>query len=392
MRPETRRSRALLIAIDLAVVGLGLPNGLVGLLWPAMRRDLGLPLAAGGVLPMVILCASAAACLAAPLALKRFRPMPLAVLGSAVAGGSLLLCRYAPSFAAVAALCVPLGAGQGLLDLTLNHYVAEKFDSRSVSWMQTCWCVGASLGVLLATRVQTLTGGWRSCYAALGLAQLALTMIFFIVITYTGQNRTPLPGLPVRPDFSVLRDRALAPCVLIVFLYSGAECGVSTWAGSFLVELRRLSDGASSACLAAFFAALMVGRFLTGVLVARHGDRRMIVLGVGISLAASVLLCIGTPPFLAPAGVALLGLGLAPVMPCMVHLTAEHFGPARAADVQGIQFCISYLGGSLLAAVMGAVYGHSSLTAFGPTVAALLVGIALLLGRLTRVPQSTETR
>ncbi|MPM53151.1 hypothetical protein SDC9_99916 [bioreactor metagenome] len=69
-------------------------------------------------------------------------------------------------------------------------------------------------------------------------------------------------------------------------------------------------------------------------------------------------------------------------MPCMVHLTAQRFGAERAADVQGIQFCISYLGGSVLSAALGVLYSGMSLEAFGPAMLVLLLGMVFLFRQL----------
>lgn len=374
----------MLCGIYLAFIGLGLPNGLLGIVWPSMRQELGLPLEAGGVLSGVILCSSAAACLFLPRFLKQYRAATLALLGSALAAASLLGFRFAPSHLTLAMLCVPLGAGQGILDLSLNHHVAGRYSSRSVSWLHTCWCVGAGMGVLLAPRAMNWFGSWRDCYTLLGLIQLVITVAFLTAFLLWGRDDAPGGAEAVKPDFSILKDAAIWSCVLIVFLYSGAECSVSMWANSLLVEARQLSPATASACMSAFFAALLIGRFLSGVLVNRLGDRRMIAVGITVSGIASVFLCIGSIPAFSTVGIALFGLGLAPIMPCMVHLTAEHFGTERAADVQGLQFCISYLGGSILSAALGALYAHTTLEAFAPSMIVLLLGMIFLFRRITR--------
>lgn len=374
--------RALLSGIDLAFIGLGFPNGLLGIVWPNMRRDLGLPLQAGGVLSMVLLCSSAAVCLFLPYFLKRYRATMLALWGSVAAGASLLVCCLGSSYLWLVALCVPLGMGQGMLDLSLNHYVAEKYFSRNVNWLQTCWCVGAGGGVLLATQALERSGSWRSCYMLLGILQLIVTAVFLIAVLLWGREDLPPIAGASKSDFSILKNFSAWTCVLIVFLYSGAECNVSMWANSLLIERWGQTVTSASACMFAFFAALLAGRFLSGAFVNRLGDEKMIAGGIAVSFAASILLYIKAVPAFGPIGIALFGLGLAPIMPCMVHLTAQRFGAERAADVQGIQFCISYLGGSVLSAALGVLYSGKSLEAFGPAMLVLLLGMVFLFRQL----------
>ena len=83
-------------------------------------------------------------------------------------------------------------------------------------------------------------------------------------------------------------------------------------------------------------------------------------LGAGVSLA----------------GLVIIGLGCAPVYPCLIHATPEHFGADRSQAVIGIQMACAYVGTSLMPPLFGLIAGHI-------TVALLPVYLLVLLALMS---------
>ena len=48
------------------------------------------------------------------------------------------------------------------------------------------------------------------------------------------------------------------------------------------------------------------------------------------------------------AGFVMIGLGCAPIYPCIIHATPEHFGADKSQAVIGIQMAYAYVGTSLM--------------------------------------------
>ena len=106
------------------------------------------------------------------------------------------------------------------------------------------------------------------------------------------------------------------------------------WAASYLVSVRG-TDGATAAAFASLFVlGITAGRFLTGLVAERIGDR-MLVRGGFITVGVSVVL-VGLPDmpsWLTLAGLVIAGLGSAPIYPAIIHSTPTTFGAHNSQAV-----------------------------------------------------------
>lgn len=130
--PEALGTRriVLLIVIYLAFVSLGLPDGVLGLVWPGMRASLGQPLEALGLVTFVLASCSALSGFMSGRVLARFGTGPVTFFCALMTGLSLLGLSQVPNFPLMVALAFPLGLGAGSVDAGLNHYVAEHYSSK----------------------------------------------------------------------------------------------------------------------------------------------------------------------------------------------------------------------------------------------------------------------
>ena len=90
---------------------------------------------------------------------------------------------------------------------------------------------------------------------------------------------------------------------------------------------------------------------------------------------AAVLLPLGDA--LALAGLVLVGLGCAPVYPCIIHATPARFGAGRSQAVIGILMAGAYLGNCLMPPLFGLIANHISIGLLPPYLLLLLAVMAL---------------
>lgn len=180
----------LLAIVYVAFVGLGLADGAFGVAWPAMRAELGAPLAAAGAVSLVAGACSTASSVASGRVLGRLGTPRLVVLSFALTSLALAGFALAPAPVALLLLAVPLGLGGGAVDAGLNHHVARFYSSRHMNWLHCAWGLGAALGpLILAARLAN--GGWRAGYATLSLAQLGVTAILLATLRLWPREAPP---------------------------------------------------------------------------------------------------------------------------------------------------------------------------------------------------------
>ena len=143
------------------------------------------------------------------------------------------------------------------------------------------------------------------------------------------------------------------------FGYCAVEQTAGLWAGSYLVLCRGLSADAAAGLAGLFFVGITAGRALNGFLTIRFNDTQMIRMGQGLMLAGLVLLLLPAGTAGARWGLALLGLGCAPIYPSLIHATPEHFGPEHSQAVIGVQMASAYVGTCLMPPLFGLIAEHA---------------------------------
>ena len=80
-----------------------------------------------------------------------------------------------------------------------------------------------------------------------------------------------------------------------------------------------------------------------------------------------VLIVIGIVAMLLPLGnvvtlaaLILIGLGCAPIYPCIIHSTPAHFGADKSQAVIGVQMASAYVGNCVMPPVFGLIANHIS--------------------------------
>lgn len=113
-------------------------------------------------------------------------------------------------------------------------------------------------------------------------------------------------------------------------------------------------------------------------------DVQMIRLGQGIIAAGIVVMLLPGPHIVSLAGLILIGLGCAPVYPCIIHSTPDHFGAERSQAVIGVQMASAYIGTCLMPPLFGLIANHISITLFPVYLMMLLILMIVMHELLTK--------
>lgn len=387
-----RASLLLLPVIYLGFVSLGLPDGTLGVAWPRMYPALHLPVGLAGTLVLVGTLFSAVSSFSSGRIIARFHTGPVVLVSCALTGSGLMLLAHAQSLAWLWLAAVPLGFGAGAVDTGLNGYVARHYSARHMNWLHACWGVGATCGPLVMTQALAGGSGWRHGFFVLGAAQLALAVVFLATLKLwdaaaaSRPAETPHdPAKPAAVPTTPAQSEAGWLSAAIFALYVAVEGTTGVWAATVLVVARGVAPEIAGPCAAAYYGSIMTGRVLTGFLVERWGNRRPVAVGLAVALLGAVLFTQAQSVAVAAGALVLLGLGFAPVYPCLMHEVPRRFAPGAAMTVIGRQSGASYLGGAILPAAAGGLAQEVSLASVTWAVAGGVVLLALAIRRLNRL-------
>ena len=380
----------LLAVIYLAFISLGLPDALLGSAWPVMQGALNAPLSFAGAVSMVI---SGGTILSSLLSDRMTRKLgaglvtALSVLMTASALFGFSLCS-APWMLILWA--VPYGLGAGAVDAALNNYVALHYSSRHMSWLHCMWGVGASVSPFIMSLALQRGWGWQTGYRTVSYLQLALTALLFLSLPLWKKrtNETAESNESVEPakrqSIGQLLRLPGVPLILLTFFgYCAMESTAGLWASSYLVNARGVEAETAARFASLYFLGITLGRFLNGFIADRFGDRGMIRAGLG--LAAVSILIILLPWRSCPLiGLVTLGIGCAPIYPCIIHSTPESFGRENSQAIIGVQMASAYIGSTFMPPLFGLIAQHGSIGFYPVYLMIFAVLMIVLYGLFTK--------
>jgi fucose permease len=380
----------LLGIVYVSFISLGLPDGILGVAWPAIRADMGQPLAAVGIITITLTVCAAASSFLAGAIVKRVGTGVVVASSCLMTALALVGFSYAPSFGWLVLLGIPLGLGAGAVDASLNHFVAAHYSSRHMNWLHGFWGVGATTGPLIMGWALASPSGWSAGARTIGFMQLALAALLWLTLSlWSREYAKPAADDDANTSavvFKPLRPIALWLAPATFLLYVAAEMGTGLWAASILVTDRGLSPAQAGLWVSVYFGSITAGRFAVGLIADRLGNRRLVRLGIALAaLGAAVFAAHGLLGSASLAGLVLMGLGCAPVFPSLMHETARRFPDELARTVIGRQMMFAYAGGSVIPAAFGLLATWLGLTAVMPVVVVLLLALLALTTLLDRL-------
>lgn len=364
---SARHPRLALIALAfIAFVGLGMPDGLLGVGWPSLRADFAVPLDALGSLLAAGVAGYTTSSFLAGTLLARFGAGRMLAWSCLLTGVALLGYTLVPLWWMVVALGVVAGLGAGAIDAGLNTYVAAHFGERLMQWLHASWGLGITSGPLLMTAGLALWQSWRVGYWIVGGFQLVLAVGFFLTLSLWEQPALVPGGKKRLTDYQTplglaLRQPAVWMSVALFVLYVGAETALGVWAYTLLTEARGVEPALAGVVTGSYWLMFTIGRVAAGVVAVRVGTDRLVRSGLLGALVGSALLIWNLAPLVNVLAIGLIGLAIAPIFPALMSGTAARVGEQFAAHTIGMQMAATGVGMALIPAGMGMLASRWSL-------------------------------
>lgn len=156
-----------------AFVALGLPDGMIGTAWPAVRRGFHAPLEDLGIVLLVATFGAIASSSFAGLVLVRLGIKRMIMLAGTIAALGAMGIILSPVLWAFVLSGTGIGIAAGFLDSAVNTAVALAQRNRLLNMLHGCYGVGTTIGPLVITAA-LLAGSWRPGYGVLLAVELLM--------------------------------------------------------------------------------------------------------------------------------------------------------------------------------------------------------------------------
>jgi len=378
----------LLAIIYISFVSLGLPDALLGAAWPLMQVDLNVPVSFAGGISLIIAIGTVISSLLSDRLTKWLGAGKITAISVGMTAVALFGFSISTQYWQLCLWAIPYGLGAGSVDASLNNYVAIHYASRHMSWLHCMWGLGASIGPYIMGAA--LTGGlsWNTGYRIISLLQVVLTAVLFLSLPLW-KKRSDEPGadgakakpLTMKQIFGL---KGAKEVMLAFFCYCGLEQTCILWGSSYFVMVNGLDEETAASLASLFMLGLTFGRFLSGFVTYKLNDTNMIRLGEGIIVSGVAVMLLPIGNAAAMIGLALIGLGCAPIYPCIIHSTPDHFGEENSQAIIGIQMASAYVGICCMPPLFGLIAGHIGAGLLPAYLAAINAVMILMCEQLNR--------
>jgi fucose permease len=384
-----------------AFVVLGLPDGMIGTAWPAVRRGFHAPLEDLGIVLLVSTFGAIASSSVAGVLLGRLGIRRMIMLAGSIAALGAVGIIVSPVLWAFVLSGTGIGVAAGFLDSSVNTAVALANRNRLLNMLHGCYGIGTTIGPLVITAA-LLAGSWRPGYGVLLAVELVMVGGWWLAgrrlearaVEGTPMGETPTTAVPAEqvpaenvPIGSAAPERALSRSRLVVtvalglvvfMVYTGFEVSAGQWEPSFDRGPLHMGTGPTGLATFGYWGALTLARFALAAPRRPLSQAGIVRWGCIVALGGAALVWWRPSSVAALVGLVVIGGALAGIFPALVALTPSRVGEEMARHVIGWQIGAAGIGGSAISAAFGAIFQHYGLREFGP--ALVVMALVVLVG------------
>ncbi len=379
--PRSKTALLLILISYAQFVVLGLPGGYMGAAWPSMKADFGLPLDALGIYLLMstigyTLASFFSGQLASRTGFGRF-----VLLGTLVYGAGFLGIALAPGWVWVLFFGLINGTGSGIIDASLNRFMAAQSSSMLMNWLHASYGLGATLAPGGLSFLLSIGQSWRVGFQIMAVLQVVMVAAFLLTLNRWEGGLAGKAEVKLEQPAASLRETLALPAVwlalMLFFVYTGAEMTAGQWSFSLFTLGRGISETTAGWWTSLYWASFTIGRLVLGVVIDRFGFVRSLRIMIGGSLVGAILLWWNPVEGVSFAGLALIGFALAAIFPTLIAITPRLLGSRQAANAIGMQVACGGLGIAVLPWLAGIFADRINLEVIGPII--IVEGLVMFL-------------
>ena len=266
-----------------------------------------------------------------------------------------------------------LGIGNAIVQVSANPLMQDVSPpdklSRNLTLSQFVKAIAGMLGPVIAAFCATKFGNWKLIY----LVYLAICVLSLLWLQFTPIQETGNTG---RASFSstlklLLSDRKVTLLVLGTFVMVGFDVGMNTSIVNYLKTSFGVSQEEAIVGISIYFAALMVGRFLSAIILNNFSGNKMLFYCAILSVASFALLYLMPDFNSGRIAIFCVGLFTAAIFP-LIFSAGLQYMPERANELSGLMI-MSVCGGAVIPPIVGLLTDFSNIM-----IALLLLGLCLV--------------
>lgn len=235
-----------------------------------------------------------------------------------------------------------------------------------------------------------MTGGqgWNTGYGYIAILQIILMVILIFSLPIwknrtEDKNESNVDRKPLKLG-DIIQISGAKEIMITFFCYSALEQTTGLWASSYLTLHKGMPEETAAGFASMFFIGITIGRAFSGFITMKLNDSQMIRLGQGIIFIGIIILFLTSGENISLIGLIMIGLGCAPIYPCIIHSTPGNFGADKSQAIIGVQMASAYVGTLLMPPLFGLIAQNINISLYPIYIFALLILMVVMHEALLR--------
>jgi MFS transporter, FHS family, L-fucose permease len=366
---KPRTNWILLVLVCLAYIAFGLVTAVIGVVISRFQETYHVPLWVAALLPFAFYLAYGLCSVPFGLAMDRRGGRPVMLLGMLLMTVGCFLFYFSVNWWLMLIMVFLIGVGVTAIQTAGNPIIRDldvpEHYSGNLTIIIGIGALGYAISPVLVPMFELKGYNWQGVYLVFGLINLVITGMMAAVPFPAGKL---IEDEKVRPEtiLTLLKNPVIASHTLGIFLYVGAEVGISSYIVTFMERVHGIGiqdslwakdsfwyaafPSSSALAVAVFWALQALGRIAIGPLMTRIRPKTIFAV-TSVFCCASLLSAIVGPPRVALAGFMLCGLFTC-AMFTVIFSNAIDSVATNHGTISGI-LCTAVAGGAVVGGLVG---------------------------------------
>ena len=361
MTTSKRNTILLLAVILISYFVVGFPDGAFTVSWLGIAAEMpGMnTIHTGIILVGYSVTYTIAGVILAPLG-RLFKLQTIYLIGLFILAFGFIGLALSPNFNWVLATITVYGFGTGLMASSMNSYMAKHFTARHNNWMHCFWGAGATLSPIIMGQMMA-AHSWRAGYFYI-TAILVVVAIILLISMYKKIWIDDAQAKITEETKTVTKKRYLTKKwhqvveILTFFFLGGTDYTLVFFTGAALIARGQQSLDTVAIFAAVYYVCMTIGRIIFGWMAKYLKELSILRIGCAIAFLGILVLFFTSNI----AGMALAGLGLAPMLPTLVSDSSNRFTPKVLSRIVGMELAAFGFGIAVLFFLTSALMHHIS--------------------------------
>lgn len=342
----------LISVIFLSFIGLGLPDTVVGSIWPIIQKDTLSSIYGAGIITLIVQCGTVISSLYSSKLVIKYSTRIVTFFSIILTSIALILFSLSYNFIFLIIASIPLGLGAGSVDAALNGYAANHFSSNVMNFLHGFWGIGAFAGPFIMSMFIKHEISWRIGYVVISFILIFIAFTVFLSKKYWIKEKNIYTSKEYISNISALKIPLVKPALVSFSFFSYIELTTGLWISSFLVYCFNVLPANAALMTALYYGSITIGRIITGLFSHNFQNYQLIRAGQIIVISGCFLMA-SNNVYIAVTGILLIGFGSSPIYPAMLHSTPKIFGEKASLTIMGLQMAVTYTGGAIAPLIFG---------------------------------------